>query len=187
MMKNLDSTEKIALKLSSLSKSDFDWVYSQLEGDVKNDLALTLKEIRDVGLKINAGDLSSSSLQDTNNIEAKKDEYVLKLNSSNYRAIANILKAEPIFLISTLINLENWSWKNDKEYLERQNPGITKELKNIKTRKLLEKSLISNAVTFLDANEQKNSNNNHVVETQINGLFRNYTSIFLRLGKKWKF
>lgn len=187
-MKNLDMSKLLALKLSSLNETDFNWVYSQLDDGIKEDLDPIIREIKEIGFEIDSNSISTL-IQNNVNQDKKvfKDKTIQILDNSTYADIVEVFKSEPSFLLNTLISYGPWGWEKDQNYIDRPKTGSTKVINNIKSKKLLEKSIISATVFLLQHSENVQSKNKDASKLLSMAPFASYLNKFIRPTTKWKF
>lgn len=145
IMTNLDDSKLVALKLSSLNESDFNWVFSQLEQDAKNKLTPLLSEIKDIGIKVESEDINRLI---KNNVNYGQESKQL-INDASYDELAEIFRSESPLVFNTLIGLEKWHWTKSQKFIERPRTNATKVIKNIKSKELLQKSIISTTASMI--------------------------------------
>lgn len=187
-MTSLDTSKLIALKLSALNETDFNWIYSQLHDDIKVDLDPIIREIKEIGFEIDSGAITTLVKKiGINHESVVKDINVQTLDDSAYDDIAEVFKSEPDFLFNTLICISNWKWQKDQRLIDKSKAGSAKVIKNIKSKSLLQKSIISRTVFFLQIEENDLSKNKQVSKFQNQITLSSYINKVIRPAKKWMF
>lgn len=189
MMKSLDNSKIIALKLSSLNQSDFDWIYSQLSQDVKDSLNPLIKEINSIGFKVDSKDIDALIGNDLTNklLESGEQESISLINNSSYGEIMHLFNSEPAFLFKTLSNLGVWSWVQDPKFTSNIKVNTAKEIKNIASKRLLAKSIRSTTSLLLRESKKQELKNTTASQFQMSRLLSSIFSDFTGLRKKWRF
>jgi regulator of replication initiation timing len=140
-MMNVEMSKLIALKLASLHKSDLDWIFSQLDGDVKDRLRSLVNEIHDVGLDLE----QARSVIDNYNLfneDNSEDELFSKLiDTAEYKEILQIFNGEHPFFIEKLTSLYDWSWRNSSNK-KMENSKKTLHAKSTEQRSLLARAIL---------------------------------------------
>jgi hypothetical protein len=186
---NLDTSKLLALKLSSLNEADFNWVYSQLHDDIKNDLDPIIREIKQIGFEIDVGTINKlikrNGFNDVNlNV---RDVNIKAIDELDYEDIAEVFKSEPSFLLNTIISMSDWKWLKDPNFIDKPKTGSTKVIKNIKSKDLLRNSIISWTVFFMQSEENTIEKHKEISKFQYVDAFSSYLNKIIRSSKKWMF
>lgn len=188
-MADFDNSKLLALKLSSLNETDFDWIYSQLQDDIKTDLDPIIREIKEIGFEVDSNTISSliknNGNQDNNKIVKSKEIQIV--DNASYSDIAELFKSESNLLFNTLISIGPWKWENDPSYIDKPKTGSTKYIKNTKSKNLLEKSIISTTSSFLQGANKVLSKNKEASHFQYLSVLTHYFHKLTRPTIKWKF
>ena len=187
-MTDLDTSKLLALKLSSLNETDFNWIYSHLQDDIKDDLDPIIREIKEIGFEIDSNTISTL-VQKNEKHERKilRDKDIQILDSSSYSDIAEVFKLESNLLFNTLISIGPWKWEKETSYIDKPKTSSTKCIKNIKSKNLLEKSIISTTSSFLQDAEKVLSKNKETSQFQYISALTHYFNKLIRPTIKWKF
>ena len=171
-MTSLNTSKLVALKLSSLNEADFNWIYSQLNDDIKDDLDPIIREIKEIGFNIDKNSINILTLSNQSHDEKMLiDRDVQILDKSTYSDVAEVFKSESNLLFNTLITIGPWKWGKDQNYIDKSKIGSTKAIKHINTKSLLKKSITSTTIKFLAVAEAQSSKNKVSSKfTYINGL-----------------
>lgn len=188
-MKSLETSKIIALKLSSLNRSDFDWIYTQLSQDVKDSLNPLMQEINSIGFKVDSKDIDALINHGITNklLGSVEQERNSSINSASYEEIMHLFKLEPAFLFKTLSYLGDWSWKQDSQFIYNAKINTAKGVKNIASKKLLAKSISSTAAVILSESKKSELKDAEVGQFKIGGLLTNLFNDFSWSRKKWRF
>ena len=171
-MTSLNTSKLVALKLSSLNEADFNWIYSQLNDDIKDDLDPIIREIKEIGFNIDKNSINILAQSNQNHDEnTLMDTDMQIINSSHYGAIAEVFKSESNLLFNTLIAIGPWKWEKDQNYKDKPEINSSKAIKHIDAKSLLKKSITSTTIKFLAVAEAQSSKNKVSSKfTYINGL-----------------
>lgn len=187
-MTNIDTSKLIALKLSSLNEADFDWIYSQLQDDIKDDLYPIIREIKEIGFEIDSNTISALVKNNGNNDKkVVKDKEIQIVDYASFGDITEVFKSESNLLFNTLVSIGPWEWEKDQSYIDKLGNNSTKGIKNIKSKKLLGKSIISTTVLFLKDGEKSPSKNKVAFQFQYINTLTSYFNKLIRPTAKWKF
>lgn len=188
-MTNLDTSKLFALKLSSLNDSDFDWVYSQLEQDIKDSLNPLLQEIRSIGLDVVASDVDDLIQKNIRHsqVESIVQKNISIINDSSFHEIVNLFKVEPAYLLKTLINFEDWAWKSDREYIISPKINSTKSICNIDSKILLKKSILSVVASSINDKSKEQTKKTEPLNFLDVGKLINSLMGIIKSSTKWKY
>ena len=185
-MTSLNASKLVALKLSSLNEADFNWIYSQLNDDIKIDLDPIIREIKEIGFDIDKNSINILTLSNQNyDDNTLVDRDVQMLDRSNYSEVAEVFKSESNLLFNTLLSIGPWKWEKDQNYIDKSKISSTKAIKHINAKSLLRKSITSTTIKFLAVAEVQSSKNKVTSKfTYINGLAV-YFNKLIRPTAKW--
>lgn len=185
-MTNLNTSKLVALKLSSLNEADFNWIYSQLNDDIKDDLDPIIREIKEIGFDIDKNSINMLAQTNQNHDENTLiDKDVQILDRASYTDVAEVFKSESNLLFNTLLSIGPWKWEKDQNYIYKAKISSTKAIKNINAKSLLKKSITSTTIKFLPVAEVQSSKNIATSKfTYINGLAV-YFNKLIRPTAKW--
>ena len=185
-MTTLDTSKLVALKLSSLNEADFNWIYSQLNNEIKDYLDPIIREIKEIGFDIDKNSINilaqSNQNHDKNTL---MDTDMQIINSSHYGAIAEVFKSESNLLFNTLIAIGPWKWEKDQNYKDKPEINSSKAIKHIDAKSLLKKSITSTTVKFLDVAEVESSKKKKTSKFTYANILAIYFNKLVRPAGKW--
>lgn len=158
-MINLDASKLIALKLSSLNQSDFDWIYERLDNNIKGLLDPLIQEIREIGFDIHPNEVDAMMKKNHTSKwaeETKHEASVTQLiDKATSQDVISLFKAESVYFLGTLIQLNNWSWQKDKDFALLSKHDNLKVITDYKSKPLLIKAILSATTKALHKQNDK--------------------------------
>lgn len=183
----MDKSKLLALKLTALNESDFNWVHSRLAREVKEELGPLINEIKEIGFQVNQKDIDTLlEKKPTYQSIESKDEVFQLIDNAAFDDVQKVYKSESSVLLNTLSEISDWQWKSDKRYIDKSNLNEGVKVRNIASKKLLKSSMLNATANMLKTNAAGSSDQNKAAlqkRTFVPSVFGK----LLRRNKPWTF
>ncbi|MFV1922186.1 MAG: hypothetical protein ACMZ63_06260 [Methylotenera sp.] len=173
--------------MSALNETDFNWVYSRLQGEARDELDPLIREIKEIGFDISQNEIDGlieKNIGGVQSVKNNQDASFQLIANASYDEMQKIFSAESSILLNSLMSIANWEWKADKRFTVniRTNGGV--KITDLESKKLLRASILKATAEKLKENK-RNISNNQPFKTA-NPVASFLGKLFKR-NKKWEF
>ena len=183
----MEMAKLLALKLSALNETDFNWVYSRLQLEARNKLEPLIYEIKEIGFDISQNEIDGlveKSIGSAQSVKNSQDASFQLIANASYAEVQKAFSTESSVLLNSLVSIADWEWKADKKFSGKikSNGGV--KITDLESKKLLRLSLLKATADQLNANRQ------HISSAQAFkpvGSYRSFFEKIFKRNKKWEF